>query len=69
MQDNGNKIRQQFKDMKSVLKLKIDAENKNLGPQEAMNLAEALTEMPQILVLEVKLFFNKIGKEGAASIA
>jgi hypothetical protein len=55
MQDNGSKLRQQFKDIKKVLKLKIDAYDKNLGPQEARNLAAALTEMPQLLVLEVQL--------------
>ena len=33
----------------------IQLSNKELGPQEARNLAAALTEMPQLLVLEVHL--------------
>jgi hypothetical protein len=55
--------------MKLVLKLKIDSSGENLGPQEARNLAAALTEMPQLLVLEVVVYNNSIAKEGAASIA
>ncbi len=69
MQDNGNKLHQQFKNMKQVLKLKIDAVNQNLGPQEARNLAAALTEMLQLLALEVRINDNNIAKEGAARIA
>jgi hypothetical protein len=52
-----------------VLKLKIDAVNQNLGPQEARNLAAALTEMLQLLALEVRINDNNIAKEGAARIA
>jgi hypothetical protein len=55
MQDNGNKLLQQFKDMKYVLRLKINAGNKFLGLEEALNLAAVLIEMPQLLVLEVIL--------------
>jgi ABC-type protease/lipase transport system fused ATPase/permease subunit len=69
MENNGNKLRQQCKDMKQVFKLKIDASGQNLAPQDARNLAAALTEMPQLLVLDIWIHSNNLANDGAASIA
>ncbi len=53
MQNKGNNLRQQLKDMKQFLKLKISAGYKQIRDEGAWNLAAALTEMPQLMVLEV----------------
>jgi hypothetical protein len=52
-----------------MLKLNIVANSVNLRYEGARNLAAALTEMPQLLVLEVWIRENSIAKEGLASIA
>ncbi len=52
-----------------MLKLKIEVSYEDIGANGARNLAAALAEMPQLLVLEIHLTENSIAKEGAASIA